>query len=224
MKTNRGSRGQGFTLIELLVVVGIIGIMVAVAIPAIANYLKGYRIRGAAQQVAGELTRARGKAIGTNTNNGVLLVAGIGGSDQQYQYWVEDDPTNTPGLPTRPAIPMGLATGPPNGSVMRLPMGIHFVATAGAGWAGRAIRFDRLGRACAPVVNCLGSDGAKVVNDPNNATPPATPYINTAPSAAYNGDYTICLRQDATPLTMAVVVEPGGITRVVQPPVTQPCP
>lgn len=215
MKTNRRG-GQGFSLIELLVVVGIIGIMVAVAIPAIANYLKTYKIRGAAQQVAGELTRARTKAVGSNTNNGVLLVTGVGDKDNQYQVWLEDDPTHDPTKPSRPPIPIPTTDGGPGGTLMRLPAGIHFVAAAGANWAGRALRFDRLGRACAPTVSCQSADP--------NGTAPTTAYVNTAPAAPYSGNFTICLKQDSTPLTMAVVVQPGGAARIVRPDASQPCP
>jgi prepilin-type N-terminal cleavage/methylation domain-containing protein len=214
MESSRGSRGSaGFSLIELLVVVAIAAIMMAVGIPAISQYIRNYKIRGAAQQVAGEITRARGKAIATNTNNGVVFVTGIGGNDTRFQYWIEDDPTHTT---AKPAVPIPAASGGPGGTVMQLPQRIRLVPTAGATWVGRGIRFDRLGRACA-----VGLAGCP---DPQGA-PPANPYINTAPAAPYAGTgvFTICLSQDNTPLRAIIVVQPGGTARVVQS-FTSPCP
>jgi len=71
-------------------VVGIIGIMVAVGIPAIATYIKNYRIRGAAAQVAGEFQTARARAIKRNASLGVVLLVV---SPTTYRYVIEDDMT-----------------------------------------------------------------------------------------------------------------------------------
>jgi hypothetical protein len=115
----------------------------------------------------------------------------------------------------RPTVPIPAPNGP-GGTVVQLPQQIHLVATSGSTWAGRAIRFNHLGQACA-----TGTSGC--TPDPNNGSPPVTPYINTSPAGAYVGSYTICLRQDNSPLRAIVVIQPGGIARVVQAS-TNPCP
>ena len=52
-------------------VVAIVALMAAVALPNIGQYVRNYRLKGAAQSVAGELQAARSRAIMTNTNAGV---------------------------------------------------------------------------------------------------------------------------------------------------------
>ena len=78
---------RGFSLVEMLIVVAIVAIMAAVAFPNIAQYTRNYRIKGAAQQVAGELQAARSKAIMTNTNNGVSFVV----VDRDSYRFVQED-------------------------------------------------------------------------------------------------------------------------------------
>jgi len=62
---------QGFSLVEMMIVVAIIMVMAAISLPSIGQYMRNYKIRGAAQNVASTLQSARGKAIATNTNAGV---------------------------------------------------------------------------------------------------------------------------------------------------------
>src|SRR5271169_4653680 len=134
----------GFTLTEMVVVVGLMAIMTAVAVPSIMNFLKNYSINGAAQMVAGELNRARAKAIASNTTNGVVFVTGVNAATNQFQYWLEDSLTLPGSKPAVPQVGVNLT-----GTVQVLPLGISFVTQTGTNWVGRGIRFSRLGRPCA---------------------------------------------------------------------------
>lgn len=154
----------GFTMIELLVVAGIIGIMVAVAVPAISRYIRNYRINAAASSLAGELQAARGNAISRNATYGVVLLII---SPTTYRYVFEDD--------MRPNVPAGTgvelrknmtdcvgAPGDPAqlGPLRTLPQNVQF-ATTGANFQG--MRFTNLGAACQPgtSVNCPALDAGQ---------------------------------------------------------------
>jgi prepilin-type N-terminal cleavage/methylation domain-containing protein len=84
----RAERNRGFTMIELLVVIAIIAVLLAVAIPAMTNFLRVYQIRGADSMVASTLQAARLKAITRNVNLGtVFVVTGV----NTFQWAMEDD-------------------------------------------------------------------------------------------------------------------------------------
>ncbi len=53
----------GFTVLELLVVMVIMGMVIAMSVPAISGHLRGARLRGGAQEVASALRMARQLAI-----------------------------------------------------------------------------------------------------------------------------------------------------------------
>lgn len=65
----RGRRG--FTLVELLTAVAVVGIVAAIATPAVERVSRSLRIEGSAQALVGDLNRARTEAI--KRNNGVEL-------------------------------------------------------------------------------------------------------------------------------------------------------
>lgn len=53
----------GFTLLELLIVVAIAGVLFAIAVPAMGNFIRNARITGAANDVMGALHFTRSEAI-----------------------------------------------------------------------------------------------------------------------------------------------------------------
>lgn len=207
MSGNRGVRHRlsGFSLIELLVVVGIIAIMAAVSLPAIARYFRNFQLRGAVQQVASEIQTARTKAIMKNVNYGVAFFTV---SPTQFRYVVEDLPTGTLG-PTRET--MVNLTAPPleaqqAGPIQTLPGNIRFAASgAECGPVNAAFapndtgfRFDRLGRSC----------------DPTGPIAPgqACPDLGVGDALVMNGGASrmVCVFDPFTGLSHTISVEPGG--------------
>jgi prepilin-type N-terminal cleavage/methylation domain-containing protein len=54
---------RGYTLAEMLVVVVIVGLALAVAVPAMGTFFKAYRVRSASDQIVGHLRAARQIAV-----------------------------------------------------------------------------------------------------------------------------------------------------------------
>lgn len=193
---------RGFSLVEVLMVVTIIAILSAVALPAISGYIRNYAIKGAAQQVAGEIQTARAKAINKNCNLGVLFVII---NPNQYRYVIEDDLV-PPVVATRVALST-LLTAPyaeRQGPLRTLPQNIQF-GTSCAGLpatVAQGFRFNRLGAWCYP--------GSDATNCPTLDAGSNFAYYDSAAGS------TICLTQIGSALTRTVTVTPGG-RALVQP-------
>lgn len=162
----RQPRERGFTMIELMMVLGIIGVIIAVAVPNIMEYLRTARIRSAATDVATALQEARQRAISRNVRFGVLLVAR---STTEYQWIVEDDMIPPIVAASRGSLSDLVDIRGQASNVFELPNDVSF-DTSGA--ATYYIRFDEYGRACDPsactapnlggltVVNVVRDDGS----------------------------------------------------------------
>ncbi len=62
---------SGFTLIELMFVVIILGTMIAMSIPSMRGFRQSYDLRSATENVAGQLTLARQKAMAIDSTQTV---------------------------------------------------------------------------------------------------------------------------------------------------------
>jgi prepilin-type N-terminal cleavage/methylation domain-containing protein len=192
----------GFTLIELMVVVGIIGLLALVAAPPIRNYMRGSTIRVAAQQVAGEISNARQRAISKNVHLGVVLLIR---SANTYQWVIEDD--QSPPLTTgaRLAMSVLVADDAQHGPLRTLPAPVTFLplpapAVQPPAATSRGVRFTSLGAACDP-------NGAAASVCPLPDTP-TTNFVNF--NTANAGEFTILVTDNTTKLSRSIRVTPGG--------------
>lgn len=192
----RRMRERGFTMIELMLVLGIIGIMVAVAVPNIMEYLRTARIRAAANDVSAALQEARQKAIARNARYGVVLVTR---SNQEFQWIVEDDMIPPIVSATRSAlsdlIQIGFTGLGQAGRPSALPSDVTF-DTAGASYF---VRFDNYGRAC----------------DPSTCAAPNKGTLTTVNAVYDNGTSPyIVLRQQGTGFIRTLCISAGGRVRI----------
>jgi len=73
-------------MLELMIVIGIIAIISAVAVPALFNWLPGYRVRAAVRDLKSDMVLARLRAVRENAN--VAMVFNTGGNS--YTIFVDN--------------------------------------------------------------------------------------------------------------------------------------
>jgi prepilin-type N-terminal cleavage/methylation domain-containing protein len=78
-------RERGFTLIELLIVLAILGVALAIAIPALGSYAQESRLNKAAREIKANIQLARLKAVTSNFRVVFTYNLGSGGASDTYQ-------------------------------------------------------------------------------------------------------------------------------------------
>lgn len=80
MKASESQGSRGFSLPELLVALAIAGLLIAIAVPLVADTMRSAKVRSAADQMANDLRAARMIAVSKRVN---------------VPFTVNTDPTNT---------------------------------------------------------------------------------------------------------------------------------
>jgi len=76
---------RGFSLVELMLIIVIMGLMFALSVPAYRNYRETSELKGAKENIIGELRLAREKAIATRKQQEVRFIPNYAGAD--YHIW-----------------------------------------------------------------------------------------------------------------------------------------
>lgn len=195
-------RETGFTLIEVLMVVAIIMILSAISLPAISEYLRNYKIRGALQQVTGQIQAARTKSIMRNVNRATLFVVLPDTTNPAIftrYLWVVPDQ-----VPPFRDLPTLLADPAQSGPINTLPLGIQFLANG----VSPSLGFSRLGALCDPEMTCgLPKVDLATTLDP----PPAgVACVNCIAWNPLTSESSVTIRQDQSGLDRTVTVIAGG--------------
>jgi prepilin-type N-terminal cleavage/methylation domain-containing protein len=214
--TSRGTGPPGgFSLVEILVVITIIVILSAASIPLGLNFVKHYKITGAAQGVAAEVQRARAQAVKRNTGRGILLNFNYPAAEA-YQFTSLDPspltgnwdgavyPAN-PGYCRSAAANFGSVPTPPNnlidpnvGAGVQSPHGVPIqlpIDVVFDSGERNALLFCADGSVAA--VNAAGAAGGGVLTRASNGV-----------------DWLMTIRDRTTQLTRVIRISPGGRVRV----------
>ena len=76
MNVNKAARSSGFTLVEMMIVIGVLGILMAIALPNFSQWIASERVRGAANDLYSGLMMARSEAMKRNVQVDVTRTSG----------------------------------------------------------------------------------------------------------------------------------------------------
>ena len=209
------SRERGYSLVEMLVVLAIIVIMSAVALPSIGQYIRNYRINGAANKIAAQIQTARSKAIMKNVNLGTVFAV----TNTRTSGWaIEDDlqPTTTPNWNDFASEnwPVLIADKVQSPGFTAVEGTVEFVDPSTCPGSGAAapnswgIRFNRMGASCTLTAKCA----AMVTEQAPGSAPGYTNYIHFSTTT---GTATMCIEDTVKRLRRIITISTGGRVRIL---------
>ncbi len=89
---------NGFSLLELMIVIAVMGIMSAIAVPRVGQYMAERRLNGAARMVMSDLMMARQKAVSQNNAFKVFF------NTDHHGYRILDDDNGDGAITTGEAV------------------------------------------------------------------------------------------------------------------------
>ena len=205
---NLRPKPNGFSLVELLIGIAILGVLAAMAAPALSSWIQNAQIRATADAIQNGLQLARGEAVRLNTTMRFQLMTSADNTCQQYAAGAASLSSNWVVSQGDPALsPLACATPATNTAVAQNDPLIVQVRSGGEGSGNIAvsggqslITFNGLGRAT------------------NVPTPPGTASFSATTNPSSN-----CLPPLGTGLTkcLNVVVSSGGQIRMCDPSLSQ---